>query len=125
MILSTFSLQFWSQNNDLEDTTRTLRIQFMGWGCDCPNWCEEANYTKFFDDRDTAISTQALIDQYCFNIEAATEENEIDWSSFWDNYPLHKVEVEGSFYLELQNWPGDDRIIQSKVFRYTNYRLIE
>ncbi|CAG5084439.1 hypothetical protein [Parvicella tangerina] len=114
-----------SQKNDLEDTTRELSVKFMGWGCDCPNWCEEKNYDYFFEHRDTSVSTQKLIEKYCFNLTPSSSEVEIDWDSFYSSSPPKTIVLKGAFYRELQDWPGDDRTIRCRVFRYTSYHFIE
>ena len=105
------------ENSKTKEQTETIKLQYIGWACECANWAnlEDANETENLD---------RLADKSIF-IEPADENNKLPDSI---GYSGDVVEFTGNFYPG-KRYPKDyvkteQDVKKAKVFRYQTYKVI-
>ncbi|MCD7972584.1 MAG: hypothetical protein LUG18_07930 [Candidatus Azobacteroides sp.] len=110
-----------SPDNTLEESIRTLELEYILWGCSCPNWISR-------EDRiEKEKADQSLIES-CIYIEPADTMLYIPESQTF-HFDRQNLLVEESFYNEPDYPKGtpaqEEPMRKAKVFRYTKIEVIE
>lgn len=101
----------------LEGEVITINIKDAFFACECARWYEKDNSTYWND--------LGIIEEKCFYIEPAFDSVEFnDTIGFFNDV----IQVTGQFYSKL-GYPKGYNSYQNpepaRVFRYTNYKVIE
>ena len=103
---------------DLEDTVRTLDLQYVAWACQCANWATEADIKKA-EDHGNKLADKSIF------VEPADNLVELPDTL---GYSGDLIRFTGQFYKDKgypQKYPKTEmRVDKSKVFRYTKYQVL-
>jgi|688.fasta_scaffold144480_4 hypothetical protein len=101
----------------LEDTVRTIQVQYIVFGCECANWLVLKSKPK--------LVTNQKEGEYIF-LEPEDIAKALPDSLSWN---LHVVECIGKFYNE-EGYPkkylkSEQSVDKARVFRYSSWKMIE
>ena len=106
--------------NLLLDDTVSIELEYLLWGCDCPNWVSLTD--KLIAQNDSAVK---LIDK-CIYIRPAKPQQVSPDSTF--NFQLEKIIVKGSFYAKEDYPPGtvsqEEPMKKAKIFEFFEIKII-
>ena len=100
--------------NPIIDTTETIKLNYILWGCNCPNWVNP----KLENDSN-------LID-HCIYIEPSNDTIKTIDSTF--DISTQQIIITGSFLKNLDYPKGtvqeEEHRPKAKVFRYNNIQIV-
>jgi hypothetical protein len=103
--------------NKLIDKVEKLELEYIVWGCDCPNWITVADRKKYSD---------SLTSKRCLFIEPSTDN--LILPIYFDPF-RHRLKVVGQFYAKEDYPKGtietEEHLEKAKVFRYTDFDVID
>ena len=106
-----------ANKSPLENSTPTLTLEYIVWGCACANWITKEDYKKYQD-------TGSLSD-HCIFIEPADSILQILDST---DFRLYNLRLTGNFYTEKgypENYSKTEEVVEAaRVFRYTAYKIL-
>jgi hypothetical protein len=102
---------------DLEDSIRTLDLQYIQWACQCANWATSDDIRLYQDT--------GKLSEHTFFIEPASD-NLILPDTLGYNGNL--IQFVGQFYMDKgypKNYPKTEMIVEkANVFRYTSFKVM-
>lgn len=102
--------------NVLSGKMETLDLDYIVWGCACPNWVTPADYGKYADNGLT---------KHCIYIEPASTRLEIPFA--FDPF-RHRIRVSGQFYVRPDypkgTFQGEEVLDKAPVFRYDRMEVL-
>lgn len=103
--------------NKLLNKVEKLELEYIVWGCACPNWVTVSDRKKFND---------TLTSKHCLFIEPINDS--LALPIYFDPF-RHRLKVTGQFY-EKKDYPKgtietEEHLEKAKVFRYTDLEIID
>lgn len=106
--------------NVLEQSIHTLELEFILWGCACPNWISKAERIECENN-----DSKRIID-YCIFIEPADVSLKEPDSTF--QFGEENILVTGSFYVKKDYSKGtveqEEPLPKARVFRFTKIEIV-
>ena len=104
--------------NSLDEKTQTIELSDIAWACDCANWARPDDIRKYNDAGDTLAELSIFIEPADSSLVLPDA----------IGYNGDLVEFTGQFYQAKgfpKGYSSQEMPEKSRVFRYTNYRVIE
>jgi hypothetical protein len=103
---------------ELEDSTKTIKLTYIAWFCQCANWATESDIARY---RDTG-----KLSEHSVFVEPADSTLQLPDTI---GYSGDIINFTGRFYKE-KGYPKkylktEMQVEKAKVFRYTKYEILE
>ncbi|HEU4861352.1 MAG TPA: hypothetical protein VFT15_16015 [Chitinophagaceae bacterium] len=102
---------------DLEDSIKTLNLQYISWACQCANWATPSDIELYQDT--------GKLSEHSIFIEPATDKLILPDTL---GYSGDLIMFVGQFYKDIgypKNYPKTEmQVDKARVFKYSSYKVI-